>query len=414
MAGLPLRLAGLPDIPAVRRWAWGAVVDSLGTGLMLPLGIIYFTQVVKLPPVMVGLAMSVAGITGVALVPVVGALVDRLGVKPTAITAFACAAAGTAGYLVVDGVALLIPAVVLAQLADTAGRPVKQAFMAQIAEGEARSKLMAFNRSVRNAGYGVGGLLAAGVLAIGTREAYLVAIALDALTFATAAVLVATIAVPAVRPPAKDDAEAGTGYREVLADWRYVCLAGLNGVVLLHAHAFLVGMPLWLVEHTSVPQAMAGVLFTANTVMVVLFQVRAAKGLAGPADVGPTYRRAALAFAAAAGAYILAHFTSVAVAIAAMAVAVVMHTIAELLASAGEWTVCTGLAPERLRGRYLAVYALGDAAEKAIGSLLITFLLTNAGWAGWLVLSLLVSGAALLSGRLAVRHPRLKPVEVSG
>ncbi|MDF5757686.1 MFS transporter [Spongiactinospora sp. TRM90649] len=419
MTGLLGRLVGLPDVPAVRRWAWVAVVDSLGTGLMLPLVIIYFTQMIKLSPVMVGLAMSIAGLVGVALVPVGGALVDRIGAKPVVIGAFVLASVGVAGYILADGFALLVAAVLLAQMADATGRPAKHAFIAQIAEGETRNRLLAFNRSIRNAGYGAGGLLAAIVLGIGTRPAYIVAIVLDVLTFVVAAILVTAIAAPppkAVPAPKDGEPAARGGYREVLSDWRYVGLAGLNALVLLHGNAFIVGMPLWLVHHTTIPQAMVGVLFTANTVMVVLFQVRATRGLSGPADVGPVYRRAALTFALAAAAYVLAQYAGLYVAIAVMAVAVVLHSIAELSASAGEWTVSIGLAREHLRGRYLAVFALGDSATKAVGPVLVTFLITDLGSVGWIVLLVLISGGSLLSAHLTARHPRTvgpRPAEVA-
>jgi MFS family permease len=93
VSGVLGRLVGLPDIPAVRRWAWVAVVDSLGTGLMMPLVIIYFTQEVGLKPVTVGLALTIAGFGRTALVPVGGYLVDRFRAKPVVVTAFVLAAA---------------------------------------------------------------------------------------------------------------------------------------------------------------------------------------------------------------------------------------------------------------------------------------------------------------------------------
>ncbi|MGW5685414.1 MFS transporter [Nonomuraea sp. NPDC003754] len=411
MTGLVGRLVGLPDIPAVRRWSWVAIVDALGSGLLMPLVIIYFTRQIGLEPVTVGLAMSIAGIAGIALVPVGGALVDRYGPKPVVIAAFGLAALGTAAYLLADAFAPLVVAVLLAQTADASGRPAKHAFIAEIAEGETRNRLLAFNRSIRNAGYGIGGLLAAIVLAVGTREGYLLAIGLDVLSFVVAAVLVVSIRPPerAFRAVAEAErAPAPGGYRAVLADWRYVTLAALNVLVLLEANAFIVGVPLWVVQHTNAPQALVGVLFTANTIMIVLFQVRATRNLSGPADVRPAYARAAIAFAFAAAGYVTAQYTGVTLTIAVMAVAVVMHSIGELSASAAEWTVSIGLAKERLRGRYLAVFALGDSAQKAIGPVVVALLISGLTSLGWVVLLALVSGACLISAEVAVRHPRTR------
>ncbi|GAB3900394.1 hypothetical protein GCM10029964_087700 [Kibdelosporangium lantanae] len=150
------RLVGLPDVPAIRRWAWVAVADSLGTGLVTPLVIIYFTQQLGMNPVSVGLAMTIAGIGCTVLVPFGGMLVDRFGAKPVVITAFVAACVGTAGYMLARDFGTLTVTVLLAQMADATGRPAKHSLIAQIAEGEARNRLLAFNRSVRNAGYGLG------------------------------------------------------------------------------------------------------------------------------------------------------------------------------------------------------------------------------------------------------------------
>ncbi|GAB3900390.1 hypothetical protein GCM10029964_087690 [Kibdelosporangium lantanae] len=202
--------------------------------------------------------------------------------------------------------------------------------------------------------------------------------------------------------------ERREGYREVLKDWRYTVLSLLNVLVLLEATIFTVGVPLWVVQHTSAPSAVVGVLFTINTVMIVLFQVRATKGLDGPGDVRPGYQRAAYFMVVAVAAYVVAQWVGVVPAVVLLVVAVVTHSFTELLASASEWTVSIGLAKEHLRGRYLAVFALGDSFGKAVGPLLVTFLLTRFTTAGFIVLLVLVAGACLASAEIAVRHPRVQ------
>jgi MFS family permease len=411
MSGLLGRLVGLPDIPAVRRWAWVALVDSLGTGLMMPLVIIYFTQQIGMKPVTVGFALTIAGFGCTALVPLGGYLVDRFHAKPVVISAFLLAACGTAGYLIARSVVPLIITVLLAQMADASGRPAKHTFMAQIAEGETRNRLLAFNRSLRNGGYCVGSLLAAIVLGLGGDGWYLLAFGLNAGSFLAAAVLVTTIAPPA-RPEkastAKSEPGRRGGYLEVLADWRYAALAMLDMLVLLQATVLTIGVPLWVVQSTSAPRALVGVLFTINTLMVVLLQVRATKGLVGPGDARPSYQRVAITFALAVAGYLAAQYVDTVTAIVILVVAVVLHSVAELSASASEWTVSIGLAREELRGRYLAVFALGDSIGKAIGPIVVTFLISQATSMGWLILLALVATAALLSAELAVRHPRTR------
>jgi MFS family permease len=361
--------------------------------------------------VTVGLAMSVAGIGSAVLVPFGGALVDRFGAKPVVITAYVLAGVGTAGYLLARGFGVLLLTVLLANMADASGRPAKHTFMAQIAEGEARNRLLAFNRSVRNAGYGLGGLLAAVVLGLGSHLVYLTAFGLDALSFLVAVALVLGIASPrpgdkpGETPEEKPREKRRGGYVEVLSDWRYALLSVLNILVLLEATIFTIGVPLWVVQHTEAPKAVVGVLFTINTVMIVLFQVRATKGLNGPADVRPSYQRAALTMTIAVACYLLARYVGAAAAVALLVLAVALHSVCELSASASEWTVSIGLARAELRGRYLAVFALGDSIGKAAGPVVVTLLLSRATSVGWLVLLAMVAGACLISGELAVRHP---------
>ncbi|MFB4306221.1 MFS transporter [Actinomadura sp. GTD37] len=416
MTGLLGRLVGLPDVPAVRRWAWVAIADSLGTGLITPLVIIYFTQQIEMTAVSVGLAMSVAGIGSAVLVPFGGVLVDRFGAKPVVIAAFVLAGVGTTGYMLARGFGVLVLTVLLATMADASGRPAKHAFMAQIAEGEARNRLLAFNRSVRNAGYGLGGLLAAVVLGLGSDAWYMAAFGLDALSFFVAVALVLSIT-PPLKPAAQHAEDvAGAegaaepagpgGYREVLADWRYSLLSLLNILVLLEATIFTVGVPLWVVRYTDAPKAVVGVLFTVNTLVIVFLQVRATKGLEGPSDVRPSYQRAALGMTLAVACYLAAQYVGAVAAVAILLVAVTLHSVGELSASAAEWTVSIGLARERLRGRYLAVFALGDSIGKAAGPVAVTFLLTRGESVGWLALLALVAGSCLVSAELAVRHPR--------
>jgi MFS family permease len=426
--------AGIADSPAVRRWALVAVIDACGTGLLSPLVIIYFTQRVGIAPVAVGGALSLAGLCSVALLPIGGVLIDRWGAKPVVLLAYCAAAVGTLSYLFTKDLPTLVAAVLLSEMADAPGRPAKHSFIAQISEGEQRQRLLAFNRSVRNAGYGIGGLLAALVLLLNTDGVFLGAIVLDAASFAVAALIVRTIQPPVAKPRRSEldepeepnrsqdpdgsqepnqaagsvtAAPAGLGgYRPVFADWRYVLLAALNVPVLLEANVLIVGLPIWLVRHTSAPTALVGVLFTVNTVMIVLFQVVATKGLAGPSDAAPVYRRAAGAFVLAAICYFFAGQVGALLAGVLMTAAVLLHSLTELNASAGEWAVSIGLAPDALRGRYLSLWAAGDIAAKAVGPVLVALLLEGLTSAGWIVLGGLIAGACLATAALAPRHPR--------
>jgi MFS family permease len=383
------------------------VVDALGSGMLLPFTVLYFTTVAGLSPETVGLVLGLAGLVAMAAVPVSGALIDEFGAKRMVIGCFCLATVGYVGYLGVTAWWAVLLVTGVAQVADRAARPAKRAFMASIVEAEDRVRLMAFQRSVRNVGYGVGGLITAGLLELGGATGYQIAIVINGISYLAAAALAVGIPVTA---PASNTATAtptetirNGGYRQVLGDRRYVVLALLNTLVQLHATALTVGMPLWVGQHTAAPLALVGVLFTLNTVLVVLLQVRLSGNISRPRQTPAVYLRSAAAFAVAATAYTVAGALArpLAVLLTVLVVAVLAHTAAELYAAIGEWAVSVSLAPERLRGRYLSLFALSSSLHLALGPPLITLLIARTPHLAWLILAGVLASGCLISAWLA-------------
>src|SRR5207244_9136469 len=59
---------------------------------------------------------------------------------------------------------------------------------------------------------------------------------------------------------------------------RYLLLTVANGVLYLHSVILAVALPLWIVNRTSAPKAMTGVVLIVNTVMAVTLQVKLSAG----------------------------------------------------------------------------------------------------------------------------------------
>lgn len=402
MKGRASRFFGLPGTtPDIRRWVVIAVVDALGTGLALPIVVLYFTQQVGLPTEQVGLGIGAASALGMAAIPLTGMLADRIGPKKVVVAAFLIACLGSASYLVVDNLAYLVAALFVAQFADGPGRAAKMTFVAQLAHGATRTGLLALNHTIRNIGFGLGGLLAAGALLVDERVGLRVPIVINAVSFLVAGLLAVTIRgrddiSPRQRPARK-------GYDGVLKDWRYLMFATLNGLIHLHASAFTIALPIWVAEHTSAPEAVVGMLFALNTVLVVLLQMRVSSGVTGPGHVGPVYRRAAAAMLFAALIYTAASHGGSQWAVVALVIGVVAHTVAELYGTAGELAVSVGLADDERLARYLSVYTLADAAQRAVGPVVVTILMARATELSWGILAATVGLCCLLTAVLANR-----------
>ncbi|MGC5009252.1 MFS transporter [Streptosporangium sp. DT93] len=399
---------GLPDAPGVRRWAWVAVIDAIGTGMRIPITVIYLTAVVHLPAAAVGVGLGVAALAGTVCAPAAGTLIDRFGPKAVVVACFLLAATGYLGYLSIGGMVSFVVVAVIAEIAEHSARPAKQALVAAMVTAEQRVPLMAFQRSVRNIGFGLGGLIGAALVTLDSQAGYRAVLAGDAVSFLLAAALVAGIRVaraPRGGPAARtgSGARAPGGFREVLADRRYVALAVANTMVMTHVTALNVGVPLWVSRQTSAPPGVVGALFALNTALVVLLQVRLTRGVSRAGQTPPVYVRAAVSFALAAAGYWAASVAGDALpfVVVLLVLAVLAHTASELYGSVGEWTVSVNLAPERLRGRYLSLFSLSFSAHQAIGPVLVILLITQVPGIAWFVLAAVLGTGCLVSAWLA-------------
>ncbi|NBH09710.1 MFS transporter, partial [Amycolatopsis sp. SID8362] len=62
-------------------------IDNFGSGLFLPLALVYVTQVVGVPLAMAGTAVTLGTVGGLVVPPLAGRLVDRVGPRTVVIGA---------------------------------------------------------------------------------------------------------------------------------------------------------------------------------------------------------------------------------------------------------------------------------------------------------------------------------------
>ncbi|SRR5258708_5748036 len=97
------------------------------------------------------------------MVPVTGTLVDRFGAKRVVLTSQIVQGAGSLGYLVVQNAAMLVGMALLVAVGQSLFWSAYFTLVAQIAAPHERDRWYGLAAAMRNAGLGVGGLLA-GVL----------------------------------------------------------------------------------------------------------------------------------------------------------------------------------------------------------------------------------------------------------
>jgi MFS family permease len=394
-------LAKAPQDPLQRRLLAASLADALGTGLFLPLSVIYLTRIVGLSPTRVGLGLMIAGVMAITAAPLSGTLLGRFDARKIVLGCFAASALGFAAYIGVDSFATFVGVAIVVQFASRMERPATAVLALGVTPPARRLDALAWQYSLRNLGYGAGGLLAALALLAHGKTPFVVLLAANAVSYVVAGLLV--LRLPAVRPNERQEGDTG-GYREVVRDRAYVNLALLNVIMALYDSLLLVAMPLWIVTRTKAPLPLTGLLFALNTVLVVLLQVRTTRNIAARGGIARSYRTAAVSFVVACAAFAVAAGVPAVLAIVLLVIALAALTRAELATSAGEWFLSVELAPERLRERYVSVFKTSMAVQQAVGPVLVTTLLASWGRLGWLALALLLAAGTLASRRLSTRE----------
>ncbi|CRK56704.1 putative membrane protein [Alloactinosynnema sp. L-07] len=375
------------------------LVDAIGTGLYLAGSALFFTMVIGLSTAQVGIGLSVAGVLGLAAQPAIGWLADRWGPKRILMALNLYRAAGFTAYVMVDDFTGFIVVAAALGVGEQAVFPIYQALAEQLVGPEKRVAMMARMRVVFNVGFTLGALLTTVAVAIGTRWAFNAIILGNAASFVVAAALLWRIRLHGEETKV---AKKSPLRLVALRDARYMAVAAVNGVLVLHISLLGIAVPLWATQHTSAPKPVVGVLLVVNTVLAVLFQVRASKGTE---TVGGSVRAMRIAGAALVACCALLAFAprveSTPLLVGVLILGVVALTAGELYQSAGGWGLSYALAPNRSRAEYLATFNLGSSAQFVLGPSLVTVAVLGNGATGWLVLGACFAAAAAAVGPLA-------------
>jgi MFS family permease len=393
--------------PARRRFIGASLVDAVGDGIYVPLTMLFVHSMTNQSLTAIGAGLTVAGIGALASMPAVGVLIDRFGGRPVYIGALALRAVGFALYPLADTYPGFLAVALIVAVAMWTSAPSQQALIGDMARGAERDRLLAWNRSLRNGGMGLGSLAAAGMLAFGTDTGYLAAAFALAGSFTTAALLVALV--PAAHR-GTDRERPRNGYREVLADRPYLRLTAANFLVFFAYTAQAIALPVFLTRDVGVPDAMAGVVFAVNTAMIALLGVPVARRMSrARRPRGAALGTVVFALSFAAFAFLPALGTG-AVVVAAVLIVAVVYTGAELVHSAPAQSLAIEAAPEHLRGRYLTAYQLSTAVCRTVAPVVLGFLLDAGAWQLWAFLT----AAVLAGGLILLRTERALPARVVG
>ena len=379
-------------VPRLPGTVWvleaGGLVNSLGSGFVLPFSVIYFHNVRGFALSEATAIVAVISALGIATGPLAGTASDRFSPRATLVVSLALMAIGYVGFPFVRSPWEAFLLAVVAGAGNGGFYPSQATLLGELVPSAQRHVGFSLQRAMSNLGYGLGGLVG-GLIATTTNPA-----SFNILFFVDAATFVAFIAVLLGFVATSHAAHGSTAtpgrYREVIRDHIFLRLLVVNAVLITAGYALSETIvPAYAKNHAGVPDSMIGAFFLVGTLTIVLAQLPIVRLLEGSRRM-PMLALVGILWALALLIVLTGGTTlSGTAAGAVMMVAFVFFAIGECLLSPVVSPMAADLAPPRLLGRYMALtsftWQLGLAVGPAAGGLV----LQGASSAVWVI------GAAL-------------------
>ena len=398
-----LGLGVLRNDPAVRAISWQTLVSRVGNGLFMTIEVIYITVVVGLTPLEVSIALGVGGLVSLLFSVPAGMLADRFGAKRVLFLAHVIEGLALLPLMFVRDFWSLLAVNIFVWLAGTVGHNATSTVISTMGTGEDRVTIRAAQRAMANMGIAVGTVFAGVALALNTELAYQVTIGFDFLMFIWAATFIFRL--PYVRPTVKKgDPLSFVAFK----DWRFLAATILNGVVSLHFLIQGIALPLWILQYTDVPKWWVSVLFVINTVLVTILQIRLSRGTGDIMVSVKKFRLGTVYLLGSCLIYAASAHLPLWISATVLAVGMIVHTLGELYAAAGSWSIGFELAVEKHMGQYQGVYSLGWGLGGTLGPVYITAMAIGLGVIGWAVMGVVFLVSGIVMHALVKRHPKFK------
>ena len=400
----------LPPRGVPRILGTALFISTLGEGAFYVCSALFFTRVIGLSPLQVGLGLTIASACGLMAAVPLGYIADQRGPRGTAILLTIGAGAACGTYVLAHTFWQFLVIACLYAVCQRGAIAARQSLLAGLVPATTRTEICAFLQAAYNAGLSLGAALGGLALYFDTPGAYRAVFAFDGLSYIVAAFVISHVP-PASRssPPASKEPRLA-----VLRDRPFALVALCNIAMSLHIPLIDLALPLWIVQFTDAPKWMVAVLFLLNTVLVVLFQVHIARRVKSMDGACRSIRAAGGMLLAACLVFASSGAAGVYYAVAALIMAAILQALGEMAHAAGSWEISFGLAPADKQGQYQAFFSSGVSAAEMIGPFLLTTLIASWGAPGWVVLGVVFVLASFLMGRAVrfaeeSRSPGAKP-----
>ncbi|MFB7782277.1 MFS transporter [Streptomyces vinaceus] len=401
---------GLPPLRGHGLFITGNLIDSVGNGMLLPLGLLYFTDVQGLPLAQVGAAMTAGQALALPVTFLAGRLMDRVGPRRVVVWANILSAAGFALFLLAREPWHVAGVYVLVQAGINMYFTAQRTLITHVTQGDERRSWFAFTGSLRNIGLAAGSAAAAGALTVFGNGSLRWLIAVDAATYLLAAACFAALTTTAPQP---DGAPPSALVTRADHTRRYLLLVAVNLPYVLAQAALAVLVAVYTTRALGLPASAASLLFVVNTVIV------SACSTAVTAHLAPRAPRRAVAVGYLIMAVGMAAFALpalpgalAATAWAALVVAIALFSVAEILLGPALSELSVSLTPQAAGGFTQGLYQFSWAVGMVAAPALFTALLEAGPLLPWgveaaaCVLGVLAAPALRAPNRHCRRNPR--------
>ena len=396
-----LQRLGFPSVGSHRRFVTAIGIDAVGSGVFMPISILYFLVATDLTLVQVGAAISLASLISLPTGPLIGSVVDRIGAKRVLLAGNLLQGAGFLAYLLADSFVAVTAWTVVVTVGRTAFWGSYGNIVAAISVPGEREKWFGFLGALRNVGFAVGGLVSGLAITVGTQGAYAAVVIANAVSYAVAFLLL--LAVPATER-AVHEPQPGS-WATVLRDRPYRVLWCTQLAYSTSMMVLNIAIPVYLTTVLDLPGWVTGAIFTVNTIMVGLGQGLVVRGMTG-AIRWRIIVLSNLVFAASYLALFSASAMSMWLAIVVVLTSGVVYTVGELIGGPVTAALSAEAAPDHLRGRYLSMIQLAWNLASTVAPVSFAWLLARGAAPIWLALT----GVAVVGALTAVWLGRSMPL----
>jgi len=362
----------------------GMFIDTLGRTMLNPFLMLYVTKKFDVGMTEVGMLLGLMSVTSTAGRMLGGALTDRLGRKWMVVFGLVVSGLSSLVIGVVGTFELFFAVILFVGLVASIGGPAQGAMIADILPEEKRTGGFGIFRVVANISWVCGPVLG-GLL---VTRSYMPLFIADAVASTITAGIV-FLAIRETRPtspegkPEQTMAQTFVGYRNVLKDATFILFIGAFIFMTIGYLQIYTTLGVYLRDTHGVAERAYGWLMSMNAATVVLLQIPIARQVE---KRRPMLMMALGSFLYAVGLGAYGWVSSYILFVVAMLVI----TVGEMVVMPTAQALVAKMAPEDMRGRYMAIWGFGWSIPSAIGPLLAGLVMDNADprWA-WYAAGLL-------------------------